>query len=121
MHEVIRDVGYYFKLAKNVINLAINHDKWRGYNNESYYYDKNGQYLRFFLKTSNKLEDQIENERNINKLATLITEDILRITEKGLEDIKIECKFHEGSYMFSVESNKKEMSNSFLFSSVVVH
>lgn len=121
MTKGTRDAGYYFELANNVINLAINHDKWRSYNNESYYYDKNGQYLRFFLKTSDKPEDQIENERNITKLATLITADILRITEKGLVDIKIECKFHKGDYMFSVESNKKEIRNSFLFSSVVVH
>lgn len=121
MKEVKRDAGYYFELANNVIKLAINHDKWGTCNQESYYYDRNGHYARFFLHPSDKYEDQIENAKNISNLATLITADILKITEKGLVDIKIECRFHEGDYMFSVEANQKEMSNSFLFSSVVVH
>lgn len=122
MTKGTRDAGYYFELANNVINLAINHDKQRTGNCESYaYYRGNGEVFSFFLFPSDKYKDQVEKAKNIANLATLITADILKLTESSLNDIEIRCVFHKGTYQFFVERVKSRFDNSFLFSSVVVH
>lgn len=105
MTKGTRDAGYYFELANNVINLAINHDKQRTGKIESYaYYRGNEEVFSFFLFPSNKYKDQVEKAKNIANLATLITADILKLIESSLADIEIRCVFHKGICQFFVLS-----------------